>query len=73
MLPGIRAEPARFYEQTLPPRATPARFLVRFPPGRIHSAGWNKSPTFPNLTNPPGQGFTPSVATRHKDRTGCRF
>jgi hypothetical protein len=26
MLPGIRAEPARFYEQVPPPRAIPAHF-----------------------------------------------
>jgi hypothetical protein len=32
MLPGIRAEPARFYEQNPPPRATPAHIGTRNAP-----------------------------------------
>jgi hypothetical protein len=34
MLPGIRAEPAPFYERTTPPRAIPARFFCQVPTGK---------------------------------------
>jgi hypothetical protein len=71
MLPGIRAEPARFYEQNPPPRATPAQLWSRLTTTRAAAPNGPTHPFTPISQVHRSDGVAGS--NRPDDRTWRQF